>query len=1286
MTHEPGSSMEEAMLYDPEIVRHIDARMKYWFNTGFQANDVTLGNLFITNNIISSTLLNEDIIIQPNGTGQLLAKNDPISSMGVATKHYVDQLTIDHSITTDNIPNFTQDVDDQIGTQKGTPNGLATLNSDGKIPADQLSISSITYRGTWNASSNTPTIVSSIGIPGNYYIVATTGTTSIDGVAVWNVGDWILFNGSVWERCPQVVSVTSVAGKTGSVILTTADIASGTFPDARIAQSSILQYQSALDIRGLMNAPTGNIVGHNDLQTLSNKTINASNNTITELTNSNLANNAAIALTKIGNGDVSAAQLSYLNTITSNVQTQLDNKAAIIHIHDAGDITSGQFAAARISSTSVLQYQAGININSLTGAPSSLVVGSTDLQTLTNKTLDAVNNTIRNIGNNELKPNVNVNFLADGSVTNAEFQYLHNLTAPIQYQLDGKSASIHTHLSSDITDLSTVLPKANYNAVVSPTSSDDNSLGYTVGSRWINTDSLREYVCVDSSIGTAVWSDTTVADDVQIGMIIQQNTVTIAGGPHTTLDFRAPNGGATILNANNHVARITIDATVNDTDANLKNRANHTGTQLASTISDFTTASLNIINAQRGGANGIASLDPSGKIPMNQLSISSTNYQGTWNASTNTPTIISSTGTNNYYYIVNTAGTTTINGISNWGVGDWIIFDDGVISNRSARWERIANSQSVTSVNGKQGTVILVAPDITSGFFGDARISQSSVIQHQSAINISTLVGAPTSTVVGITDAQTLINKTINAANNIVSNIIDSCISNNAGINALKIADGSISNAEFQYLNNVSSNIQTQLDGKALSVHTHVATDITSGQLPISTISQAAVLQHQGAININSLSGAPTSAVIGATDNQTLTNKTLNAVNNTIRNIGNNELSSNVNVNFLADGSVTDAEYQYLHGVTSALQTQLNNKSTVGHSHVPSDITGLGTILPKSNYDGRVAPVNTDDIGQGYAIGSRWIDVVQQKEYVCIDATYANAIWTATTLDPNNQLANIGVKYQNDNVGSGSFSTLNFYSGVTGNSGAVSVSDLGNNTAKVVILATVNDTDANLKNRANHTGTQTASTISNFDTAINNSSHALNHNNPHLVTAAQIGLSNLTNRLDNYNANSIPDITNDSTQGYLLGSNWFDVSSSRLYVCTDSTINNAKWIEVVTQALGGDSTIITSIGTNDNTPINLVSIPTLNDTAYLIEASIVARRTDIVNNVIPSEVGAYKMNCLYKNDGGVLSEVLSNSVKLLDDQDWIVIASISNNLITIVAQGEVNKSISWKSSFKVLSV
>jgi hypothetical protein len=50
--------------------------------------------------------------------------------------------------------------------------------------------------------------------------------------------------------------------------------------------------------------------------------------------------------------------------------------------------------------------------------------------------------------------------------------------------------------------------------------------------------------------------------------------------------------------------------------------------------------------------------------------IGALNYKGAWNASTNTPTITSSVGVKGDYYQVSVAGSTAINGISNWGVGD----------------------------------------------------------------------------------------------------------------------------------------------------------------------------------------------------------------------------------------------------------------------------------------------------------------------------------------------------------------------------------------------------------------------------------------------------------------------------------------------------------------------------------------------------------------------------------------------------------------------------------------
>lgn len=67
------------------------------------------------------------------------------------------------------------------------------------------------------------------------------------------------------------------------------------------------------------------------------------------------------------------------------------------------------------------------------------------------------------------------------------------------------------------------------------------------------------------------------------------------------------------------LAGIATGATANSTDATLLNRTNHTGTQLASTISDFSTAADARITAQKGVASGIASLDSSGLVPSSQI-------------------------------------------------------------------------------------------------------------------------------------------------------------------------------------------------------------------------------------------------------------------------------------------------------------------------------------------------------------------------------------------------------------------------------------------------------------------------------------------------------------------------------------------------------------------------------------------------------------------------------------------------------------------------------------------
>ncbi len=109
----------------------------------------------------------------------------------------------------------------------GAALGVATLDAGGTVPLSQIPASiqgGLIYQGTWNASTNTPTLASSVGTKGNYYAVSVAGSTNLNGITDWNIGDLAVFNGSVWEQIDNTDAVTSVNGYTGTVTLGYADV------------------------------------------------------------------------------------------------------------------------------------------------------------------------------------------------------------------------------------------------------------------------------------------------------------------------------------------------------------------------------------------------------------------------------------------------------------------------------------------------------------------------------------------------------------------------------------------------------------------------------------------------------------------------------------------------------------------------------------------------------------------------------------------------------------------------------------------------------------------------------------------------------------------------------------------------------------------------------------------------------------------------------------------------------------------------------------------------------
>jgi hypothetical protein len=83
----------------------------------------------------------------------------------------------------------------------GAANGVATLDSNGKVPVTQLPSSVMEYKGTWNAATNTPTLVNGTGDPGDVYICNVAGTANFGaGPIVFATGDWVVYNGSIWQK------------------------------------------------------------------------------------------------------------------------------------------------------------------------------------------------------------------------------------------------------------------------------------------------------------------------------------------------------------------------------------------------------------------------------------------------------------------------------------------------------------------------------------------------------------------------------------------------------------------------------------------------------------------------------------------------------------------------------------------------------------------------------------------------------------------------------------------------------------------------------------------------------------------------------------------------------------------------------------------------------------------------------------------------------------------------------------------------------------------------------
>ena len=276
--------------------------------------------------------------------------------------------------------------------QLGAVNGIATLDGSGKIPLSQLPASVMEYKGAWDASTNTPTLADGTGVAGYMYRVSVAGTQDLgSGPETYFVGDFVIYNGTIWQRSPLADGVVSVNGATGAVIVNainqltgdvTTSAASGSQSEAATVAkiqgttvsgttgSGNVVFSNAPTFTGLLSGSSASFsstIAASNFSGSSSGT-NTGDQTITltgDVTGSGTGSFAttiaanAVTTTKINNAAVTAAKLG---TVTDGVTLDQAGSGSTLEIK-AGGVTETQINSSALSASGALTGGSGTKLS-----------------------------------------------------------------------------------------------------------------------------------------------------------------------------------------------------------------------------------------------------------------------------------------------------------------------------------------------------------------------------------------------------------------------------------------------------------------------------------------------------------------------------------------------------------------------------------------------------------------------------------------------------------------------------------------------------------------------------------------------------------------------------------------------------------------------------------------------------------------------------------------------------------------------------------------------------------
>lgn len=474
--------------------------------------------------------------------------------------------------------------------------------------------------------------------------------------------------------------------------------------------------------------------------------------------------------------------------------------------------------------------------------------------------------------------------IANGSVSNAEFQQLDGLTSPAVGTTQSQTLTNKTIVVANntiTTAASGNLTATELNAALAELQADIDGQANKTLSNLTSPTAINQDLIFDKTTPILKSKDTTGVDSASLSVLTgsvtttgSSGSLTLSSGPSVsasgvvllssgnTTGTSIPTGAVTIRSGNTGAGNASSGAVTITTGTS--SGTNVTGALVLSTgVSPGLAGSGNIsmisgnVTTNTSGSSGIITIASGTSVAgatgaTGSISMSSGNHASPTNAAgivtiktgDQTGTAFSGTGA------ATTVTTGAITSATATGTSGGTNVLSGNAAGSAATGAVTVRSGNATGT-GNSGNVVIQTGSVTSGTRGtinlvDASLAGASVGYVWSLSNTSTGAGNWVAAAAGYTDEQAqdavgtiLVDSAFidftydDATPSISAIVIDGSITNQkiaSGLDAVKIGDGSVSNTEFQYLDGVTSPIQTQLNGKVSA---------QAGDIPLTSFSAA---------------------------------------------------------------------------------------------------------------------------------------------------------------------------------------------------------------------------------------------------------------------------------------------------------------------------------------------------------------------------------------------------------------------------------------------------------------